>query len=431
MLVNLASSGKRVVRLKGGDPFIFGRGGEEALALKYADIEFEVVPGVTSAIAAPAYAGIPLTHRGTSASVIVVSGSEDPSKEDGQIDWNTLASHQGTLVILMGWQTLPEIVEILLSNGRNPKTPTALIQWGTLSHQRSVVGTLDNITTKGQEAGLGAPVIIVVGEVVSLRDSLNWFDNRPLHNKRILITRDQIQSRALSQILSQRGAQPIELPTIEIAPPENYNALDVALQKINDYDWVIFTSVNGVKGFFERLYHQGWDSRHLGDIRFCAIGSTTKSSLSEHGIKADFIPNDFTSAHVVKAFAGYTMHGHRVLLPRSEIADARLPKGLRSMGALVDDIPVYRTLIPEESRGRIDHAIGSGVDVTIFASSSSVTNLMSLLGDDTSRISGSCIVCIGPVTAQTAEDKGLKVDIVPKEHTIQAMVEMLEFHFTQ
>lgn len=431
MLVNLASSGKQVVRLKGGDPFIFGRGGEEALALKHAGIEFEIVPGVTSAIAVPAYAGIPLTHRGTSASFIVVSGSEDPTKENGQIDWNTLASYHGTLVILMGWQTLPEIVEILLANGRRPNTPAALIEWGTLPHQRSVVGALDNIISKGQKAGLSAPIIAVVGEVVSLRDSLNWFDNRPLHNKRILITRDQIQSRTLSQILAQRGAQPIELPTIEIAPPENYNALDVALQEINDYDWVIFTSVNGVQGFFERLHHQGRDSRHLGNTKFCTIGTTTKSSLYEHGITADFVPSDFTSEHVVRAFADYSMHDQRILLPRSEIADDRLPNGLRSMGAHVDDIPVYRTLIPEESLGRVDQVIDSGIDVTIFASSSSVTNLMSLLGDDTSRISESCIVCIGPVTAQTARDKGLRVDIVPQEHTIQAMVEMLELHFTQ
>ena len=431
MLVNLASLGKQVVRLKGGDPFIFGRGGEEALALKQAGLDFEVVPGVTSVVAAPAYAGIPLTHRGISASVVIVSGSEDPSKEDGQIDWKTVASHNGTLVILMGWQPLPEIVKSLLANGKNPKTPTALIQWGTLAHQRCVIGTLDNITSKGQEAGLGPPVVVVIGEVVSLRDSLNWFDTRPLHNKRILITRDRFQSRALSQILAQRGAQPVELPTIEIAPLENYDNLDGALRQINEYDWVIFTSVNGVQGFFKRLYYQGWDSRHLSAIRFCAIGSSTKSSLAEYGIKADFVPNDFTSEHVVRAFAGYNLHDHRILLPRSEITDAKLPEGLRSMGAHVDDVPVYRILIPEESRRRVDQLIDSGVDVTIFASSSSVTNLMLLLGGDPSRIARSCIVCIGPVTAQTAKDKGLRVDVVPQEHTIQAIVEMLEYYFTK
>jgi len=431
MLVDLASRGKQVVRLKGGDPFIFGRGGEEALALIQAGVNFEVVPGVTSAVAAPAYAGIPLTHRGISASVVVVSGSEDPNKEDGQIDWKALASHDGTLVILMGWQPLPEIVKVLLANGRNPKTPAALIEWGTLTHQRTVVGTLDNIASKGQEAGLGPPVIAVVGDVVSLRNSLSWFDSRPLHNKRILITRDRFQSRALSQILAQRGATPVELPTIEIAPAENLDTLDEALHHIHKYSWVIFTSVNGVQGFFNRLYYKGWDSRHLSSVKFCAIGSTTKSSLAEHGIKADFVPDNFTSEHVVRAFAGYNLHDEHILLPRSEIADAKLPDGLRSMGAHVDEAAVYRTTIPEESRRNVDHLIGPGIDATIFASSSSVINLMSLLGNDASRLSQSSIICIGPVTAQTARDRGLKVDVVPQEHTIQGIVEILEGHFTK
>lgn len=431
MMVNLASLGKQVVRLKGGDPFVFGRGGEEALVLKRAGLDVEIVPGVSSVAAAPAYAGIPLTHRGISASFVVVSGSEDPSKEDGQVDWKTLASYSGTLVILMGWQALPEIVEILLTNGRNPKTPAALIQWGTSPHQHSVIGTLDNIATKGREADLGPPVIAVIGEVVSLRDSLNWFDNRPLHNKRILITRDHMQSRLLSKFLAQRGAQPIELPTIEIAPPESYNALDVAVQQINEYDWIIFTSVNGVQGFFKHLYSQGWDSRHLSNIRFCTIGSATKSSLAEHGINADLVPNDFTSENVVRAFAGYNLNNLRILLPRSAMADSKLPDGLQSMGAQVDDVPVYRILIPMESQRKVDHVIEPGVDITIFASSSSVTNLITLLGNDTSRIASSYIVCIGPVTAQTAKDKGLRVDLIPKEHTIQAVVEMLEYRFTK
>lgn len=430
MLVNLATTGKQVVRLKGGDPFIFGRGGEEILALKQAGIDFEVVPGVTSVVAAPAYAGIPLTHRGTSASIVVVSGSEDPSKENSQIDWKALASYNGTLVILMGWEPLPEIVKALLAYGRNPKTPTALIQWGTLANQRTVTSTLDNITNKSQEAGLGPPVVVVVGEVVSLMNSLSWFDNRPLRNKRILITRDRFQSRALAQILAQQGAHPIELPTIEVMPPENYNALDTVLDHINQYNWIIFTSVNGVQSFFERMQYQGRDARYLNANRFCAIGSTTETALAKFGIKADLVPSNFMSEQVVRAFEDYNLRENRILLPRAEIAGELLPDALRHMGATVDDVPVYRTQIPEESRVLVDQLVKPDLDATIFASSSSVTNLLSLLGEDPSRIESTCIVCIGPVTAQTAKEKGLKVDLVPEEHTIKGLVKTLESYFT-
>ena len=429
LLVELASQDKQVVRLKGGDPFVFGRGGEEAMALAEAGIPFEVVSGVTSAVAVPAYAGIPLTHRQMTSSFIVVSGSEDPGKEESLVDWESLASSKSTLVVLMGWEALPRIVETLLAHGRSPSTPVAVIRWGTEPHQQTVTGTLSDIVAKGQEADLSPPVVAVIGEVVSLRDNLRWFDNRPLFGKRVLVTRSRAQASVLSHLLAQQGAQPIELPTIEIGLQESFTLLDEALGKLSSYHWIVFTSVNGVEALFQRLHHLSKDTRTLASVQVCAIGSATAAALEAQGLRADLVPQEFTSTRVVDAFGRIDLSGKRMLLPRADMAGSALPQGLRDLGALVDDISVYRTLTPEESRGSAHTLLTEGVDIATFTSSSTVRNLLSLLDGETGLLDGACIACIGPVTAETAREMGLHVDVVAGEHTIPGLVEALSHHF--
>ena len=432
LLVKLASQGKQVVRLKGGDPFVFGRGGEEAEALVEAGIPFEVVPGVTSAVAVPAYAGIPLTHRQVASSFTVVSGSEDPAKEESFVDWQALATGRGTLVVLMGWEALPRIVETLLAHGRPPDTPVALIRWGTEPHQQTVTGTLETILQQAREAEFAPPVVAVIGQVVSLRAALRWFDNQPLFGKRVLVTRSRAQASVLSQLLSREGAQPVELPTIEALPPESFTPLDDALQDLEGYNWVVFTSVNGVEFFFQRLHHLGKDARALASVQVAAIGSATSAALEAHGSRADLVPQVFTSAGVVEAFRGLDLEGQSVLLPRADIAVSALPQGLRERGAEVDDIPIYRTLTPEESLGSARALLTERqVDIATFTSSSTVRNLVSLLDDDLTLLEEACIACIGPVTAETAKELGLHVDVVAQEHTIPGLVEALKGYFTE
>ena len=432
LLVELAAQGKQVVRLKGGDPFVFGRGGEEALVLAHAGIPFEVVPGVTSAIAVPAYAGIPLTHRQVASSFVVVSGAEDPGKEETFVDWDHLASTRGTLVVLMGWEALPGIVETLLAKGRSPETPVALIRWGTEPYQQTVTGTLATILEQGRDAGLAPPVIAVIGEVVSLRDHLRWFDNRPLFGRRVLVTRSRAQASALSRLLEQEGAMPVELPTIEALPPETFTALDGALERLADYQWVVFTSVNGVQFFFERLRHLGKDVHALASVQVAAIGPATAQALETEGVRPNLGPQEYLSSKIVEAFQGIDLQGRRVLLPRADLAGRDLPQGLRERGALVDDIPVYRTLTPEESRQAV-HSLSNGpkVDIATFTSSSTVRNLLSLLDGDRRLLEGACIACIGPVTAETAQELGLRVDVVAQEHTIPGLVAALKKHFSR
>ena len=430
LLVAKSKEGKRVVRLKGGDPFVFGRGGEEAEALRAEGILFEVVPGVSSAIAAPAYAGIPLTHRGLASSFTVVTGSEAPNKDDSSLDWDQLARQAGTLVVLMGWENLASIVESLLSHGRPQGTPVALVQWGTEPNQQTVVGTLSDIVGKAADAGLAPPVVAVFGEVVKLRERLGWFDNRPLFGKRVLVTRTRTQAGALSERLTARGAQAIELPTIEIKPLDDYSVLDDALRRLDSYDWVIFTSVNAVRAVFDRLEALGLDARAFRAAKVGAIGSATAISLREHGIVVDFTPDAFVSESVVDDLKSRGFEGGRVLLPQADIARDTLSQGLSVMGATVEEVAVYRTATPQDSGVRVEAILSEGIDVATFTSSSTVENLAHLLGGKLDAISGVTIACIGPVTAATARDLGLKVDIVAKEHTVEGLVNALETHFT-
>ncbi|MDP3065088.1 MAG: uroporphyrinogen-III C-methyltransferase [Chloroflexota bacterium] len=429
LLVERAQQGKTVVRLKGGDPFVFGRGGEEAQALAQAGVPFEVVPGVTSAVAALAYAGIPVTHRDATSSLTVVSGSEDPTKAESAVRWDLLAQIGGTLVVLMGWETLPGIVEELLQHGMAPSTPAALVQWGTSPRQRTVVGTLDTIVEAGQKAGLAPPIVAVFGEVVRLREQLRWFDTRPLFGLRVLVTRSRSQASALSERLSELGAEPIELPTIEFAPPDSYKALDAALRRLSEYDWLGFTSVNGVESTFGRLQSLGMDTRALAGVKVCAIGEATALALAARGIAADLVPPEYVSSSLVEALQSAGIAGKRVLLPRTDIAGEELVRGLESLAARVDQVIAYRTIAPAESASRARQLLAEGVDAVTFTSSSTVVNLLALLDGDPSRLGKAVVACIGPVTAKAARQAGLRVDIEAVEHTIPGLVQALVDYF--
>ncbi len=431
LLVERAREGLRVVRLKGGDPFIFGRGGEEAEALAAAGVPFEVVPGVTSAIAAPAYAGIPLTHRRLASHVTIVSGAEDLAKPESAVDWARLASLGGTLVVMMGWESLPATVESLRRHGMDGATPAALIEWGTEPYQRTVEGSLADVVERGQAARLSPPVVVVFGEVAALRSRIRWFESRPLYGKRVLVPRTRSQAGALSRLLRERGAEPLEIPTIEVRPPEDIARLDDALRTLHAYDWVVFVSVNGVQEAFGRLDALGLDARAFGGARVCAVGSATAAALREHGIVADLRPRESVSESIVEGLAAAGIAGKRVLLLRAQEGREALSSGLAQAGALVEDVAAYRTVAPEESRGPVrDMLSGRGVDALALTSSSTLTNLLALLDGDSSALAGAAVACIGPVTAATAREAGLRVDVVASQATVESLTNALAAHFS-
>ncbi len=448
LLVECARAGKLVARLKGGDPFVFGRGGEEALALARAGIPFEVVPGVSSAIAAPAYAGIPVTHRGVATGFTVVSGSEDPSKPESSVRWEelgrSLASYGGTLMTLMGWASIEMILAALQRAGLSADTPVALVQWGTWNRQTTVTGTLATAAGIGRAAGLAAPVVAVIGEVVNLRNELAWFDNRPLFGKRVLVTRSRTQASRMCQLLEDAGAIAVELPAIAIAPPQNLAPLDKAVSRLASYGWVIFTSVNAVDALFERLDIQGKDARAFGSARVGAIGPATAAALERRGIRPDFTPSRSVSSAALEELAAYDWNGVSVLLPAADIGRDELAEGLSRLGADVARVTAYRTITPPDAAQRTRDAFAEGIDIVTFTSSSTVRNLLGLLeeggptfssppeGGNTRGgvLSGSLIACIGPVTAATARELGLRVDIEATEHTVDGLAEALIDHFS-
>ena len=437
LLVERARSGQRVARLKGGDPFVFGRGGEEALALARNGIPFEVVPGVSSAIAAPAYAGIPVTHRGVAAGFTVVSGSEDPAKPESSVRWEelalSLAARGGTLITLMGWASIESILAALQRAGLSADTPVALVQWGTWNRQRTVTGTLANAAERGRAAGLAAPVVAVIGEVVSLREELAWFDNRPLFGKRVLVTRSRTQASRMCELLEDAGAIAVELPAIAIVPPEDFAPLDEAVGHLGSYGWVIFASVNAVDSVFERLDAQGRDARAFGTARVGAIGPATAAGLERRGIRPDFTPSRAVSSAALEELVAFAWNGVRVLLPAADIGRDELADGLSRLGASVERVTAYRTVTPPDAAQRARDAFADGIDIITFTSSSTVRNLLGLLGEDggpgKEAMSSSLVACIGPVTAGTARELGLRVDIEAEEHTVNGLAEALIRHF--
>lgn len=428
LLVTKAQEGKRVVRLKGGDPFVFGRGGEEAEALRRAGIPFEIVPGVTSAVAVPAYAGIPVTHRGLATSFAVITGHEDPTKEESGIHWDKIAQGADTLVFLMGLRTLPQIVKNLVANGRAASTPAAVIRWGTTPEQRTVTGTLADIVRRVEEAGLGPPAITVVGEVVRLRETLSWFEERPLFGKRVLITRTRRQASALARLLREEGAVPIELPAIEIEPAAVGPQIEAALLELRAgrYAWVVFTSANGVNVWFHIMRERGMDARAFAAANVAAIGPATAETLRQHGIEADLVPQEFIAEGILEGLMASVRPGERVLVPRAEGARPELIEGLKRAGVTADEVILYRAVTPPEAPPEAVASLREGrVDIVTFTSSSTVRNLVALLGGDVELLRRPIIACIGPVTAETARAEGLRVDVVAGEHTIEGLVSAL------
>ena len=428
LIVEKSKAGSTVCRLKGGDPFIFGRGGEEAEVLVAHNIPFEVVPGVTSAVAAAAYAGIPLTHRKLTATLAFVTGHEDPHKDESSIDWESLARGIGTLVFFMGVKNLPDIARRLIAHGKSPDTPVALIRWGTTPSQKTVTGNLDNISERVKEAGLKAPAIIVVGDVVDLRKSLKWFENRPLLGKRIVVTRAREQASDLVRQLSELGAECLEYPTIRIVPAHDLKPLDDAVANLGNFDWIVFTSVNGVKYFFDRLFAKERDVRALSHIRTAAIGPATAEKMFQFGLKSDIIPKNYRAESVVEAFRSEKMDGQKILLPRAGEARPVLPVELSNMGADVHEVTAYLTeKVQDNTDLLINQLEEKAIDLITFTSSSTVTNFKGLLPPDdfTRLIDGVGIASIGPITTDTASKLGFKVDVTAESYTIPGLCEAI------
>lgn len=432
LLVRLARSGKHVCRLKGGDPFVFGRGGEEALALTAEGISWEVVPGVTSAVAAPAYAGIPVTHRGMAASFTVVTGSEDPNKPQSHVRWDALARSGGTLVLLMTWSSLDEITKRLIRSGAAPDRPAALIEWGTTSRQRVETGTLADIVERAESAGLRPPVAFVVGEVVRLREQLAWFDSQPLFGVRVLVTRTRTQASTLRRLVEAEGAECVEFPAIRVVPVSDPEPLDDGLGHLRRFDWITISSSNGARGIRRRLDALGLDGRAFAGVKVTAVGPATAETVrTELGVHPDLVPNEYASEAVVKRFAQEDVAGQRILVVRSDIGRDVLATGLRELGATVDEVVGYETKAPEDSGEKAREAFGSGIDVTTFTSSSGVDNLLSLLDGNAGLVNAGSVACIGPVTAARARERGLRVDVVAEERSMPALVKGIVEHIRE
>jgi len=430
LLVAKAQQDKVVVRLKGGDPFVLGRGGEEAEALASNGIPFEIVPGVSAAVAVPAYAGIPVTHRGLASSFAVFTGHEDPTKGEPSLAWDKLATAADTLVFLMGVANLAQIAAELVKNGRSPATPAALIRQGTTPQQQTLVGSLENIAALAERDKFQPPAVLLIGEVVKLRQHLSWFDNRPLFGRRILVTRSRHQASALSQLLAEQGALPVEWPTIEIQPIKNNRKLNQAISQLTSYHWLIFTSANGVDAFFHYLTVKGQDARALKDLEIGAIGPATATSIEKWGLRPDFVPERYTTENIVSELRGRDLAGRRILLARAEKVPPELVQGLARLGAEVHQVAIYRTVPAGAISPAKEMLLKGEIDVITFASSSTVRNLVALMGKGWPAQNKAKVACIGPVTAATATQAGLKVNIVAKEHTIAGLVEAIELAFS-
>ena len=428
LLVQLAKDGKRVVRLKGGDPFVFGRGSEEAEALAAAGVPFEVVPGVTAGIAAPAYAGIPVTHRGLSTSVTFVTGHEDPLKEKNTVDWSALARAGGTIVLYMGVKSLPRIASTLMGAGMPGDTPAAAVRWGTYAHQQTVTATVSTLADEIQRAGLEAPVITVIGPVVSLRDTISWFDRRPLFGKRILVTRAQAQASTLSELLAVEGADVAEMPATKIESTDGSD-VDAAVSRLTGYQWVVFTSQNAVRVFWDALRRHGLDSRALGSSKVAAVGPATAESLLDHGIAVDLSPERFVAEALLDALRERTdVRGSRVLYAAAEGARDVLPQGLSDLGASVDRVNLYRSIQDgagaDDVRARLLHG---DVDLVTFTSASAVRAFVNSVGDDAAKRAKAA--SIGPVTSEAIRAAGLEIAVEADVATMSGLVDAICDHY--
>lgn len=428
LLVEKTKAGKRVLRLKGGDPFMFGRGGEEAEALVAAGQRFEIVPGVTSAIAAPAYAGIPVTHREHTSQLTIFTGHEDPTKPEAALDYGRIITQPGTKVMLMGVERLGPITAAMLAAGANPEMPVALVRWGTTGQQQTLRGTLGDIADKVVQAGFAAPAVAVFGDVVGLRTQLNWFETRPLFGKRIVVTRTRQQAGALSGSLRALGADVYEMPTIRIEPPTNLREFAELVQDAHMYDWLVFTSPNGVTAFFDIFYKLYSDAREIGGVRIAAIGPATAQRVRDFHLAVDLQPDDFVAEGIIAAFEELgSVENQRFLLARAEQARDVLPKELTRLGAIVDEAVAYRT-VPEteDVSGGIARFRNEGADMITFTSSSTVENFLALnlpLPPNLKTAS------IGPITSKTMRDRGLRVDVEAKQYDIPGLTTAIREYY--
>ena len=418
MMIVRARRGLTVVRLKGGDPFIFGRGGEELEALSEAGVAFEVVPGVTSPLGIAAYSGVPLTHRDHTKLVTFVTGHDVAG-----IDWSKVGQSE-TLVIFMGIGAIHEIAHEIMRHGRSGATPAIAVRWGTRPDQETVTGTLADIADRIDAAHMKPPATVIIGEVVALHEKLDWFEKLPLFGRRIVVTRAADQAGELSDRLRTLGADAIELPVISTQPPEDPGPLDRAIGELSSYDWLIFTSVNGVKFFLDRLDHSAQDLRSL-HARICAIGPATRRAVENLHLKVDLMPQEYVAESLVKAFAGVSLQRARVLLPRAAVARDLIPIELSKLGAQVDVIEAYRNVPPPEAPelARAIFGAGNKSDWITFTSSSTVKNLVSIAGKD--ALAGVRIASIGPVTSETARSLGLTVDTEAKQFTIDGLIQAI------
>ncbi len=427
-LVELSRAGKRVVRLKGGDPLLFARGAEEAEDLARAGVSFEIVPGIPSPVAAAAYAGISLTHRDLSSSVTFITGTDREGVEWTPDAWQRLATATDTICVLMGMRRLPEITAAIVRGGRSPETPAAIVQWAARPEQRVLVAKLGDIAARAQHEGMSNPALIFVGEVVNLRDALRWFDRKPLFGKRLLVPRPEHQARDTAARIRERSAEPVVFPVIQIVDPPDAGPLESALQTLSSYDWVLFTSSNGVDRFFAALTRAGRDARAFGTARVGVIGPGTGAALSRYGVRADVTAREYVGEGLAREIEG----ARRVLVARALVARDALPEALRRAGAEVDVVPVYRTIpaAPERAAELRQLLESGGVDVLLFTSSSTVENVTDLLGPDAPALLGKTTVAsIGPVTTSTLLSRNVRIDVTAEVYTVDGLLDAVEAHF--
>lgn len=430
-LIELARAGRNVVRLKGGDPMLFARGAEEALALAQAGIEFEIVPGVSSPVAAAAYAGIPMTHRDVSSSVTFITGSDREGKTWSPDAWKRLATATETICVLMGMQRIDAITRAIIDGGRSPSTPAAVVMWAARPAQQVVTAPLGEIAEASARSGLSNPALIVVGDVVGLREGLRWYDRRPLFGRRLLVPRPRHQAAGTAEAIRRRAAEPILLPTIEIGPPPDPEALRAAARRVSDYDFCLFTSANGVERFFEALAQASLDARAFGRCKVGAIGPKTADALVPHGVRADLTAAEFVGESLAQAIL--QIGGvRRVLIPRARVAREQLPELLRQGGISVDVVPAYETRSAGDAqKQRLEELIAaSEVDVILFTSSSTVDSMMEMLGPDAAALLARVtLASIGPITSATAARRGLEVAVTAETYTVEGLLDALEKHY--
>lgn len=427
LLVDKANENKIVTRLKGGDPYVFGRGGEEAIVLKDNNIAFEVVPGITAAIASPNYAGIPVTHRSCTSTFGLITGHEDPTKDQSDVDWEKLSTGLGTLTFYMGIKNLPNIVNQLVKHGRSADTPVAVIRWGTTTHQETVTGTLSTIVEIAKD--IKPPAITIVGEVVNLRDKLNWFESRPLFGKTIIVTRSRDQASVFSDQLIELGANVLEYPTINITDPDDFGPLDRELENLDSTDWLIFTSVNGVDAFFNRIFELGRDVRDLKGVKICSIGPSTTERIKGFHVSIDCQPPKYVAESVVEALKKVDeIKGKRFLMPRTDIARSYVPEELRKLGAEVSDIVAYKTVLATDGDNIVLDKLKDGeVDIVTFTSASTVKNFVKIIGEDNLSAFKDNVqfASIGPITNESAEEMDIEISIKAEEYTIPGLVQAI------